>query len=127
MKTKAWRISDWNVQGTLPHVNVAGTSWDRPNMKDGGPIYTSALKVLDLHKNEIHTLNSTYTLEVTLHKECLLARVGGDLCCFITPVIHCSTCLLVGCRVCFTDYDTLFVKTCSSESKLHTWEIVGVK
>lgn len=121
------KILDWTIFGAIPGFNIVGTSLGHPRFRDNGPIHTSSVKVLDLHGNKIQTLNSAYSLENTRHKSCMLSRVGGDLCCYISPVIHCEACLLTGCKTCFSDTDALFVKSCTSSTKMHTWTILGVK
>jgi len=121
------KITEWYIEGGIPGFYVQGITWGHPRYPDGGPLHTSSIRVLDLDKNKIQTLNSVYELENTKHKQCLLGRVGGDLCCLLSPVIRCDHCLLLGCKVCFTDTDALFVETCNSPSKLHTWNILGVK
>jgi hypothetical protein len=121
------RITKWQTHGNFPWLAIWGTSWEHPKFKDGGPITTSAIRVLDLACSKVQTLNSVYELEDTTHKSCYLSVCGGELCCVMNSAIRCSTCSLVGCKVCFADLDALFVKSCSSNSKLHTWDILGVK
>lgn len=121
------KIKDWNIQGGIPGFYIYGTSYGHPRFNDGGPLHSSSVRILDLDKSEAHTLNSLYELENTKHKPCLLSRCGGDLCCFISPAIHCENCLLVGCKTCFADTDALLVKSCNTSSKMHKWNILGVK
>jgi len=78
--------------GTIPGFYVVGTSWGHPRFPDGGPLFSSSVRVLDLDRNQIHTLNSIYDLEKTKHKLCMLSRCGGDLCCLISPAIQCDIC-----------------------------------
>lgn len=121
------KITHWQLHGNLPWLSIWGTTWGHARFKDGGPLTTSSIKILDLADQKITTLNSVYELEDTEHKECLLTECGGKLCCTLNPVIRCLKCSLPGCKVCFADLDTLLVKSCSSNNKFHTWNMIGVK